>query len=100
MSAVVLYGALYWLVMPLRLHDKPIFFDYSNRATTVRVFFFVAVQNVSSLRPSPWKNLSGGTAGVLDTSALPRPPAQATTVQNLFMFWGRVVYLGVHIYAF
>ncbi|CAN0109938.1 unnamed protein product, partial [Ectocarpus fasciculatus] len=25
LSAVVLYGALYWLAMPLRLHDKPIF---------------------------------------------------------------------------
>ncbi len=37
-SAVVIYGALFWLVMPLRLHDKPIFFDYSNRsAATVRV---------------------------------------------------------------
>ncbi|CBJ27199.1 conserved unknown protein [Ectocarpus siliculosus] len=34
LSAVVLYGALYWLVMPLRLHDKPIFLDYSDRATT------------------------------------------------------------------
>eukprot|EP00752_Nemacystus_decipiens_P001725 g1668.t1 len=33
LSAVVIYGALYWLVMPLRLHDKPVFFDYSNRAT-------------------------------------------------------------------
>ncbi|CAN0418083.1 unnamed protein product [Ectocarpus sp. 12 AP-2014] len=33
LSAVVLYGALYWLVMPLRLH-KPIFLDYSDRATT------------------------------------------------------------------
>eukprot|EP00903_Cladosiphon_okamuranus_P009638 g9171.t1 len=32
LSAVVIYGALYWLLMPLRLHDKPIFFDYSNRA--------------------------------------------------------------------
>lgn len=37
LSAVILYGALYWLVMPLRLHDKPIFLDYSNRATTVRI---------------------------------------------------------------
>ncbi|CAM9249484.1 unnamed protein product [Ectocarpus sp. 4 AP-2014] len=34
LSAVVLYGALYWLVMPLRLHDKPIFLDYSDRAMT------------------------------------------------------------------
>lgn len=29
LSAVVLYGALYWAMMPLRLHDKPLFFDYS-----------------------------------------------------------------------
>lgn len=47
LSAVVLYGALYWAVMPLRLHDKPLFFDYSlpdkpmffdysSRATSVR----------------------------------------------------------------
>jgi len=32
LSAVVIYGALFWLVMPLRLLDKPIFFDYSNRS--------------------------------------------------------------------
>lgn len=28
MSAGVIYGALYWLVMPLRVHDKQLFFDY------------------------------------------------------------------------
>lgn len=38
LSAVVLYGALYWLLMPLRLHDKPIFFDYSNRSTGVSTY--------------------------------------------------------------
>lgn len=37
LSAAVLYGALYWLVLPLRLHDKPLFFDYSDRGTTVRI---------------------------------------------------------------
>lgn len=31
MSAGVLYGALYWLVMPLRLHDKLLFFDYGAK---------------------------------------------------------------------
>lgn len=30
LSAAVLYGALYWLVMPPRLHDKPLYFDHSQ----------------------------------------------------------------------
>lgn len=35
-AAAVLYGSLYWLVMPLRLHEAPLYFDYSYRGKTVR----------------------------------------------------------------
>lgn len=30
LSAALIYAALYWLVMPLRVHDKPLYFDYSK----------------------------------------------------------------------
>lgn len=30
--AVILYAALYWLAMPLTLHDQQLYFDYSNNA--------------------------------------------------------------------
>ena len=57
LSAVVIYGALYWLLMPLRLHDKPIFFDYSGRATSVR-FWVVRKSSAARVRSTFDPNLS------------------------------------------
>lgn len=31
LSAGAFYGVLYWLIMPLKLHDQPLYLDYSNR---------------------------------------------------------------------